>query len=129
VCVEAAYGLQGIGHPVKRVLVVGVLLLGAMIWAWHDRAPQPATVEPAPVTLPLPVQEQSYTPPIPADPAPTVYPHWGACSGFVGLQANEDAALKLVLETRNEQGPLFGFREITLEMAECAAYRWRMRDE
>ena len=109
----------------KKALGVGVLLLGAVIWAWRDRAPHPAEVEP--VAPAAQVHEQPYTPPIPADASPVVHPHWLACGTTVSLQANEDAALKLVLDTRNEQGPLFGFREITLEMAECGAYRERMR--
>ena len=113
----------------KRAIVAGVLLFGAAVWAWRDHTSRPAEVEQAVEVIeatPPPIYQIPYIPPIPADASPQVHPHWLACGTTVSLQRNEDAALKLVLDTRNEQGPLFGFREITLEMSECSAYRERM---
>ena len=106
------------------LLVALALLLAVGAGMFSSRpAPEPPRETPVPITQPTP--EIPHIPTIPADPAPTVHPHWGACSPFVGLQANEDAALVEVLSSQVQDDPLFGGRKIRMEMASCSAYRER----
>jgi len=110
----------------RKALAALALLLAVAAGVFFSRpAPEAPRETPVPITQPTPAP--AYVPPESAAPAPPLpaSPHWGLCSGFSGLQRNEDAALVLVLASTVEDDELFGLREITLEMANCAAYRER----
>ena len=114
----------------RKALVGGVLLLLAMIYAWRDRAPEPAMVElPAPIIYPTPE-------PYVYEPLEPIPPHgrqrdtvWGPCAEVLSSrQRAEDAHLVKVLASKVEGDPLFGGPAWGMESAECAARRWRLAD-
>lgn len=119
---------MNVKDKLQQVLGLGVIVVAAALGLWHINS-NPVRVAPSTTTplasialpsprVPLVEPEVVATP----SPIPQADRRGEPCLADAKVQ---DAALRAVLKSQVQDDPLFGYTDLTMQLAECASRRWR----
>lgn len=113
-------------NKLQQILGLGVIVVAGALGLWHINANQvgvSSTTTLAPIALPSPrvplIEPETVATP---SPVPQADRRGEPCLADVKVQ---DAALRAVLKSQVQDDPLFGYTDLTMQLAECASRRWR----